>query len=120
VAALPGEVVVATHAAVLPAGGEPVDPDAVSARFFSGRTLIGAAVAGAAVALTDFRIHRDGFGRLLVLDRGMTRGQAGRTVQRLPEIDTYRMRPCSRCPWRASFRRSSPATSASSPRSPPC
>ena len=85
------EVVVATHAAVLPAGGEPVEPDAVSARFFSGRTLIGAAVAGAAVALTDFRIHRDGFGRLLVLDRGMTRRQAGRTVQRLLEIDTYRM-----------------------------
>jgi uncharacterized membrane-anchored protein len=98
IAAVPGEcggaawdVVVATHAAILPAGGEPVDSDAVSARFFSGHTLIGAAVAGAAVALTDFRIHRDGFGRLLVLDRGMTRRQAGRTVQRLLEIDTYRM-----------------------------
>jgi uncharacterized membrane-anchored protein len=61
------EVVVATHAAVLPAGGEPVEPDAISARFFSGHTLIGAAVAGAAVALTDF------------------------PVQRLLEIDTYRM-----------------------------
>ena len=91
VAALPGEVMVATHAAVLP-GGEPIDPEAVAARFFAGHSLIGATVAGGlATALTDFRIHGDGFGRLLVLDRGLTPRQAGRTVQRLVEIDTYRM-----------------------------
>ena len=92
IAALPGEVMVATHAALLPAGDAPPDPDALSARLFSGHALVGAAVGGgAAVALTDFRIGPDGFGRLLVLDRSLTTRQAGRTVQRLLEIDTYRI-----------------------------
>jgi uncharacterized membrane-anchored protein len=54
--------------------------------------LVGAAIgAGVATALTDFRIHDDGFSRILVLDRRMSARQAGRMVQRLLEIDTYRM-----------------------------
>ena len=52
---------------------------------------MGAGVASSAgIAFTDFRI-RDGFSRLLVFDRGMTPRQAGRSMQRLLEIDTYRM-----------------------------
>lgn len=90
-ARLPGELMVATHAALLPAPPEPLDYDALAARFFHGNTLIGAGIAGGAgLALTDFRI-RDGFNRLLVLDRGMTPRQAGRMIQRLLEIDTYRL-----------------------------
>lgn len=46
---------------------------------------------GAAFACTDFRIHADGFSRILVDDRGLTSRQAGRTLQRLLKIDTYRM-----------------------------
>jgi uncharacterized membrane-anchored protein len=46
---------------------------------------------GAGSAFTDLRIHEDGFGRLLILDRGMTAGQRGRALQRLLEMDTYRM-----------------------------
>ena len=90
-AALPGRVMVATHAALLPAGpGEP-DHEALAARYFGGDALVGAGVASSAgVAFTDFRI-RDGFSRLLVFDRGMTPRQAGRSMQRLLEIDTYRM-----------------------------
>ena len=53
--------------------------------------LTGAQIAaGAGIAFTDFRIH-DGFSRLLVLDRGMTQRQSGRSMQRLLEIDTYRL-----------------------------
>jgi uncharacterized membrane-anchored protein len=90
IAALPGRTVVATHVALLPAG--PADPETLSARLFGGHALIGAEVGGgAAVALTDFRIQPDGFGRLLIVDRGLAPRQAGRTVQRLLEIDTYRM-----------------------------
>jgi uncharacterized membrane-anchored protein len=44
-----------------------------------------------ATALTDFRIHDDGFSRFLVLDRNMSARQSGRMVQRLLEIDTYRI-----------------------------
>ena len=92
IAGLPGQTVVATHVSLLPApAGEP-DYDEISTRDFNGNPLMGAAVAGGAgIALTDLRIHADGFGRMLVLDRGMTSRQAGRIVQRLLEIDTYRM-----------------------------
>jgi uncharacterized membrane-anchored protein len=90
-AALPGEVMVATHAALLPAGDDEPDHEALAARHFGGEALAGARIAaGAGTALTDFRIL-DGFSRLLVLDRGMTQRQAGRSLQRLLEIDTYRI-----------------------------
>lgn len=45
---------------------------------------------GAALVVSDFRIH-DGFTRYLVLDRHLRHRQSGRTVQRLLEIETYRM-----------------------------
>lgn len=90
-AALPGEIMVATHAALLPAGGEQPDHEELAARHFGGEALAGAQIAaGAGIAFTDFRI-RDRFNRLLVLDRGMTPRQAGRSMQRLLETDTYRM-----------------------------
>ena len=90
-AALPGEIVVATHAALLPADAQGEDHEALAARHFGGEALAGAQIAaGAGIAFTDFRI-RDGFSRLLVLDRGMTPRQAGRSMQRLLEIDTYRL-----------------------------
>lgn len=91
-AGLPGQTLVAAHVALVPAGSGAVDPEEVSARLFRGDPVIGATVAGgAAVALTDFRIHPDGFSRVLVQAAGTTPRQAGRLVQRLMEIDTYRM-----------------------------
>jgi uncharacterized membrane-anchored protein len=92
IAALPGEVMVATHVALLPAGEAAPDYEEIAARLFVGNALMGGEVAGgAAMAFTDLRIHGDGFGRLVVQDRSMTPRQAGRTVQRLLEIDTYRI-----------------------------
>jgi uncharacterized membrane-anchored protein len=93
VAALPGRLVMAAHAALVrhPAEETP-DHEAISARFFGGNVLVGSGIAGgAAVALTDVRIRPDGFTRFLILDRAMSPWQAGRQVQRLLEIDTYRM-----------------------------
>ena len=91
-AALPGQVMAATHLAFVSGGDAPPDPEALSARLFDGNALVGSAISGgAAIALTDFRIHADGFGRMLMIDRSTTPRQAGRNVQRLLEIDTYRM-----------------------------
>jgi len=45
---------------------------------------------GVAVAATDFRQDGNGMTRILVMNRAMTRLQAGATVQRLLEIETYR------------------------------
>jgi uncharacterized membrane-anchored protein len=92
VAALPGVLLVATRLVVLPGPLEPADPEALAERFFAGHPLVGGAIAGGAGrAYTDFRIHADGFGRVLIHDLGMTPRQTGRMAQRLLEIDTYRM-----------------------------
>jgi uncharacterized membrane-anchored protein len=59
---------------------------------FDNNYLVGAKVAGGnAIVLTDFIIHADQFGRMLVMDTHLGKRQAGRTVQRLLEIETYRM-----------------------------
>ncbi len=93
VADLPGEMIVATHAALMPAPDDrPLSHSELSAQHFSGNALIGASIAGgAATSVTDFRLHADGFSRFLVLNRSMTPWHAGRIVQRLLEIETYRI-----------------------------
>ncbi|HET9469678.1 MAG TPA: DUF3422 domain-containing protein, partial [Usitatibacter sp.] len=89
-AAIPGRTLAAAHAELLEPGSEL--PARAIAAVFQGNYVVGAEVAeGAAAAFTDFRIHDDGFGRFLVLDRSLSRFQAGRTLQRLFEIDVYRM-----------------------------
>ena len=92
VQALPGQVMVAAHVALVP--GEPAgtDLDGISARMFDGNWPVGGTVSGgAARVFTDFRIHTGGFSRILVQDRGTSPRQAGRLIQRVLEIDTYRM-----------------------------
>ncbi len=91
IANLPGQTLVAAHAALLPVGAAP-NPEVISRLLFGGNVLVGSMVAsGAGYAFTDFRIHGDGFSHLLVQDAGMTPRQAGRMIQRLLEIDSYRM-----------------------------
>jgi uncharacterized membrane-anchored protein len=86
-----GETIAAVHAIVI--GGKTApDPVKTTNLYFNGNTIIGSTLSGGAGrAYTDFRIHADGFGRLLVCDHRMTPRQSGRLVQRLLEIDTYRM-----------------------------
>ena len=92
VASLPGQVIVAANAVLIEEEPGVIDPVAIGARWFDGNVPMGAAVSGgAATALTDFRIHADGFSRHLLLDHATTPWQAGRLMQRLLEIDTYRI-----------------------------
>lgn len=89
---LPGKLIAATHAALISEGEYRDEIAATSGRFFSGNALIGAEVTGgAATAITDFRLHADGFSRFLVYNRSMSPWHAGRIVQRLLEIETYRI-----------------------------
>jgi uncharacterized membrane-anchored protein len=90
-AALPGSVLVAAHFVLLRA--EPGAGDAaLLARALVPDTTAGSRIAGGgALAWTDFRLHEDGFGRILARDIRLTPRQAGRMMQRLYEIETYRM-----------------------------
>jgi uncharacterized membrane-anchored protein len=92
VAALAGEVIVASHGAILPAGDTEPLYDEIAALHFDGNVLVGSRVGDdAAIALTDFRVRPDGFSRFLIVDRQLTPRQGGRLVQRIVEIETYRM-----------------------------
>ncbi len=88
---LKGQTIAAIHANVV-RGVKAPDPVKTSKTYFNGNPIIGSLIAGdTGRAYTDFRIHADGFGRLLLSDHHMTPRQTGRLVQRLFEIDTYRM-----------------------------
>lgn len=90
-AGLAGELLVATHLALWPESEPPVTAEALHP-WFSTASLNGCQVAdGAAMVWSDFRIHPDGFTRILALDRGLRATQAGRLVQRLLNIETYRL-----------------------------
>ncbi len=92
VASLPGQLIVAANAVLIRPEAGVIEPNVIGARWFDGNVPMGAAVSGgAATALTDFRIHANGFSRHLLLDHATTPWQAGRIIQRLLEIDTYRI-----------------------------
>jgi uncharacterized membrane-anchored protein len=88
---IPGERLVAVHVAVEERGRPPRNAPDLAAIFRS-ETLAGSRVfGGAALAWTDFEVHEDGFGRILVQDLNLDPLETGRLVQRLLEIETYRM-----------------------------
>jgi uncharacterized membrane-anchored protein len=90
-AALPGEVLSALHLALLPCDAEIPEAEELSLRYFSGNPLVGNTVAGGnARVWADFRLHADSFTRILIQDCGLDARHAGRTVQRLIEMNTYR------------------------------
>lgn len=87
---VPGKLIVATHVELRSTAE--IDPESVLVGLTpNGRTMVAARVADdAAWIFTDFKID-NGFSRFLVLNDTLTQRQAGRTVQRLVEIETYRM-----------------------------
>jgi uncharacterized membrane-anchored protein len=86
---IPGRTIFAAHAEVV--GSAELTP-AVLSEFFGANIAVGSTIGGdAGRAYTDFKIHGDGFSRFVVVDERLTPRQAGRTLQRLFEIETYRM-----------------------------
>lgn len=59
--------------------------------WIDGSSMVGSRVMGGADVFCDWTIHPDGFLRFLVIDKGLRQVQSGRLVQRLYEIETYRM-----------------------------
>ncbi len=88
---LEGRLLVATHIALDRAQASAEDSVAQMRRLFDTNAVIGCEAAESAQVWTDFQIHADGFGRFVVLDTGLKGMQAGRLVQRLLEIETYRV-----------------------------
>jgi uncharacterized membrane-anchored protein len=88
---LQGKVMVAAHV-VLDKTTSSIDVLSPGMRrVFEGGMLVGSNVLQGAEICTDFLIQADGFSRFVVRDVGLHDQQAGRLVQRLLEMETYRM-----------------------------
>jgi uncharacterized membrane-anchored protein len=86
----PGATIAAVHAELLSAAVTPATPERLN-QAFEGQIVIGSGIAdGTAQVYTDFQLH-EGCTRLLVFDQGLTERQSGRMLQRLFEIEAYRM-----------------------------
>ena len=94
-ARLPGRLIAAADILLLPETGNAPDEDLLG-RWFDRNALAGARILdGQAQVFTDFVVHSEGDGggrsRWLLLDAGMSPPQTARLVQRLIEIEVYRM-----------------------------
>lgn len=90
-AELPGERLIGVHLAFEPVGARRRSISELVA-LFDNHTVVGSYIAGGSARVcTDFRVHDDGFSRILLRDLRLGERQAGRAVQRMLEIETYRM-----------------------------
>ena len=87
---MPGEVLRATQIAVLARGAPDPTPAEYEAWFSAEGTVVCDVADGAARILSDFRLHPDGYGRLLLLDRDLAGDEPAQLVQRLQELGNYR------------------------------
>ncbi len=90
---LPGQRLVAAHLWALQADSAlGKSRETLVRQLLREETLVGSSVSsGRGEAYTDFAIHPDGYSRALLLVGDMTPRGLGRLVQRLLEIETYRM-----------------------------
>lgn len=88
---LQGKIMVAAHVLLdkAPSPDDGAIPD--MRNIFEGQVLVGSHVVQGGEIWTDFLIKADGFCHFVVRDSAMHHQQAGRVVQRILEIETYRM-----------------------------
>lgn len=88
---VPGQTLVAAHVTISdqPAP-DPFGPELEAS--FDGQMIFGSRIVDDRATLwTSLRLHEDGFSRFLLYSRGLSDFQAGRTLQRVLEIETYRL-----------------------------
>lgn len=90
---IPGQLICANHVALLPELGPDTawpQPD-LDTVLDADATVASDVADGHARVYSDLRIHGDGHARFVVFSREMTPRRRGRLVQRLLEIETYRL-----------------------------
>ena len=89
-AEMPGEIVRATQIALFDRDRPEPSAEDYDRWFSSEATVICDIADGAARIVSDFRLHADGYGRLLVLDRDLAGDEPAQLVLRLQELGNYR------------------------------
>lgn len=88
---IPGKLMTAAEV-IIRSTAEPPPDDAALASLFHGATLAAARVASnSATVWTDFLNDQRGLVTILIQDSGLNPGQLGRLVQRLLDIESYRI-----------------------------
>ena len=88
---LTGQIISGQHIDIVPMPAQSNLPDSIR-HYFEGHRLISSWVGDNQARLwTAYRIHSDGFGRILIQNNGLNPCQTGRLVRRLFELETYRM-----------------------------
>ncbi|HIL93939.1 MAG TPA: DUF3422 family protein [Cycloclasticus sp.] len=86
-----GELLVAQHIDIISSDEIILEQKAIST-LFQEDSLVGSFVSGmAAQAWTDFRLKKDGFSQVLILNKCLTPHTTSRLIQHLLELETYRM-----------------------------
>ncbi len=89
---LPGQWLVGLHVLVLPMRGRETGLPPIVRRDLDEDSVVGcSAMDGAATVYTDFRLRDNGFGRWVIVAEDMPPRRLGRLVQRVVEVETYRM-----------------------------
>ncbi len=88
---LAGKILVAAHVAVEKSDGPGDSASAPIREVFDGVSMTASCVLQGAEVWSDFLIQSDGFSRFVIRDFGLRQQQLGRLVQRVLEIETYRM-----------------------------
>lgn len=86
-----GRIIVAAHVVLERGQASAAAPDPAMRRLFEGSMLAGCRTPQGGEVWTDFLIQSDGFSRFVIRDAGLHEQEAGRLVQRVLEIETYRM-----------------------------
>lgn len=87
--AIPGEIIRASHVVLIPEEASPSAPFHMSG--FAEDSLVCCDLAGGMARMySDFKLHGDGNGRLLIVDRGLTSIEPGQLLRRLLELGNYR------------------------------
>lgn len=89
-AGMPGAILRATQIAIAVPGTPDPTPAERATWFAAEATVVCDVADGAARILSDFRLHADGYGRLLVLDRTLSGDEPAQLVQRIQELGNYR------------------------------
>lgn len=88
---LRGKIMVAAHVVLIKSDDTSNITTSPIRQILEGSVLVGSQVLQRGEVWTDFLIQADGFSRFIVKDQDFLDQQAGRIVQRLLEIETYRM-----------------------------
>ncbi len=87
---MPGEIIRATQVAFAPRDLAEPPPEDLRRWFAEEAMVVCDVAAGTARIASDFRLNDDGYGRLLVLDRGLEGDEPAQLILRLQELGNYR------------------------------